>query len=210
MAHSKSSFGTLVQYLSYNIRMNFHKPLIRGLLECLLSAALYMGFFYFNNYITASIEDAQGVNWIFIPAGLRIFLTLIFDYAGAAGLVLASLLINYIGFYQTDLVTSLGIGVICGLAPLLGRHFVIHNLKVSPDLSNINMQQLLGSITAYSFLSSGLHQLWFVARGLDSGSANHFIAMFTGDIAGSILFIAIIKYGIDFIKQKSNRTNLLD
>ena len=183
---------------------------MRSLLECLLSAALYMGFFYFNGFITASIEDARGVNWIFIPAGLRIFLTLIFDYAGAAGLVLASLLINYIGFYQTDLVTNLGIGVICGLAPLLGRHFVIHNLKVSPDLSNINMQQLLGSITAYSFLSSGLHQLWFVARGLDSGSANHFIAMFTGDMAGSILFIAIIKYGIDFIKQKSNKTNLLD
>jgi len=29
-------------------------------------------------------------------------------------------------------------------------------------------------------------------------------------MAGSILFIAIIKYGIDFIKQKSNKTNLLD
>lgn len=72
------------------------------------------------------------------------------------------------------------------------------------------MQQLLGSIAAYSFLSSGLHQLWFVARGLNSGGANHFIAMFIGDMAGSILFIAIIKYGIDFIKQKSNKTNLLD
>ena len=190
--------------------MNFNKPWLRAPIECLLSAALYMGFFYFNSYITASIEDAQGVNWIFIPAGLRIFLTLIFDFAGAAGLVLASLLINYIGFYETDLVTNLGIGVICGLAPLLGRHFVIHNLKVSPDLSNINMQQLLGSITAYSFLSAGLHQLWFVTRGLNSGGANHFIAMFIGDMAGSILFVAIIKYGIDFVKQKNNRTNLLD
>ena len=195
---------------TYNILMNFLKPSIRSLLECLLSAALYMGFFYFNGYITASIEDAQGVNWIFIPAGLRIFLTLIFDYAGAAGLMLAALLINYIGFYQADLATNLGISIICGLAPLLGRHFVIHNLKVSPDLSNISVQQLLGSITAYSFLSSGLHQLWFIARGLDSGGADHFIAMFTGDMVGSILFITIIKYGIDFIKQRSNKTNLLD
>lgn len=195
---------------TYNILMNFLKPPIRSLLECLLSATLYMGFFYFNGYITASIEDAQGVNWIFIPAGLRIFLTLIFDYAGAAGLMLAALLINYIGFYQADLATNLGISIICGLAPLLGRHFVIHNLKVSADLSNITVQQLLGSIAAYSFLSSGLHQLWFITRGLDSGGADHFIAMFTGDMVGSILFIAIIKYGIDFIKQRSNKTNLLD
>ena len=80
--------------------MNFNQSWVRSLLECLLSAALYMGFFYFNSYITASIEDAQGVNWTFIPAGLRIFLTLIFDFAGAAGLVLASLLINYIGFMK--------------------------------------------------------------------------------------------------------------
>jgi hypothetical protein len=34
--------------------------------------------------------------------------------------------------------------------------------------------------------------------------------MFIGDMAGSVLLIAVIKYGIDFIKQKSNRTNLLD
>jgi len=180
------------------------------LFEIIISAALYMAFFYFNQYITASLEDAKGVNWIFLPAGIRIFITLILDYSGAIGLAIASILINYIGFYELDFTSTVGIAVICGIAPLLGRHFVIHNLKVQPDLSNVSMSQLLIIIAAYSLLSSGLHQLWFAARDLDSGSWNHFIAMFCGDVAGSILFVAAIKYGIDLLKNRLGRDNLIE
>jgi hypothetical protein len=178
--------------------------------EATLSAALYVMFFYFNQFITESFEMSMGVNWIFLPAGIRIFVTLIFDYSGAIGLAMASLLINYIGFYEIDLVSTLGIALICGIAPLLGRLFVIHTFKVRADLSNISMKQLLAIIIAYSLLSSGLHQLWFVTRGLDSGSWNHFIAMFCGDVAGSILFVVIIKYGIDLVKSQLGKKNLIE
>lgn len=194
----------------HNYSMPYLKASSQFLLEVLISAALYMAFFYFNQAITAPLEMAKGVSWIFLPAGIRIFITLILDYSGAIGLAVASILINYIGFYELDFTSTLGIAVICGVAPLLGRHFVIHNLKVHADLSNISMRQLLLIIIAYSLLSSGLHQLWFSARGLDSGSWNHFIAMFCGDIAGSILFVAVIKYGIDFIKGRLGRDNLIE
>jgi hypothetical protein len=190
--------------------MRYLKASSQFLFEVVISAALYMAFFYFNQAITAPLEEAKGVNWIFLPAGIRIFITLILDYSGALGLAIASLLINYIGFYQLDFTSTLGIAVICGVAPLLGRHFVIHNLKVQPDLSNISLKQLIVIIVAYSLLSSGLHQLWFAARGLDSGSWNHFIAMFCGDIAGSILFVAVIKYGIDLLKSRMGRDNLIE
>ena len=65
------------------------------LFEIIISAALYMAFFYFNQAITAPLEQAKGVNWIFLPAGIRIFITLILDYSGAIGLVIASLFINW-------------------------------------------------------------------------------------------------------------------
>jgi len=190
--------------------MPYLKASSQFLFEVIISAALYMTFFYFNQAITAPLEEAKGINWIFLPAGIRIFITLILDYSGAIGLVIASLLINYIGFFETDFISTLGIAVICGLAPLLGRHFVIHNLKIRPDLSNISLKQLLIIIFAYSLLSSGLHQLWFMVRGLDSGSWNHFVVMFCGDVAGSILFIAVIKYGIDLVKSRLGRDNLIE
>jgi hypothetical protein len=194
----------------HNLCMHSFKASSQFLFEVLISAALYMAFFYFNQTVTAPLEDIKGVNWIFLPAGIRIFLTLIMGYSGAIGLAIASLLINYIGFYELDLISTFGIAAICGLAPLMGRHFVIHNLKVQADLSNISFTELLVTIVAYSLLSSGLHQLWFVTRGLDSGSWNHFLAMFCGDIAGSILFVAVIKYGIDLVKSKIGRNNLIE
>jgi hypothetical protein len=200
----------LYAFKFHNYSMPYLRAFSQFLFEVAISAALYMAFFYFNQSITAPLEEARGVNWIFLPAGLRIFLTLILDYSGAIGLTIASLLINYIGFYELDFTSTLGIAVICGVAPLLGRHFVINNLKVQSDLSNISLKQLLVIIVAYSFLSSGLHQLWFAARGLDSGSWNHFVAMFCGDIAGSILFVAVIKYGIDLVKGRLGRDNLIE
>jgi hypothetical protein len=200
----------LYAFKFHNYSMPYLRAFSQFLFEVAISAALYMAFFYFNQSITAPLEEARGVNWIFLPAGLRIFLTLILDYSGAIGLAIASLLINYIGFYELDFTSTLGIAVICGVAPLLGRHFVINNLKVQSDLSNISLKQLLVIIVAYSFLSSGLHQLWFAARGLDSGSWNHFVAMFCGDIAGSILFVAVIKYGIDLVKGRLGRDNLIE
>jgi len=200
----------LYAFKFHNYSMPYLRAFSQFLFEVAISAALYMAFFYFNQSITAPLEEARGVNWIFLPAGLRIFLTLILDYSGAIGLAIASLLINYIGFYDYGFTSTLGIAVICGVAPLLGRHFVIHNLKVQPDLSNISLKQLLVIIVAYSLLSSGLHQLWFAARGLDSGSWNHFVAMFCGDVAGSILFVAVIKYGIDLVKGRLGRDNLIE
>jgi hypothetical protein len=51
-------------------------------------------------------------------------------------------------------------------------------------------------------MSAGLHQIWFELRGLESGSLDHFLVMFIGDIAGSILLIALIKYSIDLLKHR--------
>jgi len=54
----------------------------------------------------------------------------------------------------------------------------------------------------YAALSAGAHQLWFSVEGLgDAGTFNHFVVMFIGDILGSILLIAVIKYSLDTLKK---------
>jgi hypothetical protein len=70
--------------------MRYLKASSQFLFEIIFSAALYMAFFYFNQTITTPLEQAKGVNWIFLPAGIRIFITLILDYSGAIGLAIAS------------------------------------------------------------------------------------------------------------------------
>ena len=171
------------------------------LLGVLISALLYSALFFFNDWITETVKYDLGVSWIYLPAGLRLFLILIFGLAGAIGIAAASFAISYFGVFPTDLLTCIGIGLISGFAPLFAKWVVVSNTYISNDLSNLSMQKILLCIVIYALMSSGFHQYWFMLRDLESGSINHFLVMFAGDVAGSILLIALIKYGIDLMRR---------
>jgi hypothetical protein len=167
----------------------------------LISVLAYASLFYLNAWLTAHLSYGLGVNWIYLPAGLRLFLTLIFGIPGALGIALASFLISYLGKFSQELMTCLGVGLISGFAPYLARIFVMSNINISSDLSNLSLPKLIICILIYSALSAGLHQWWFAVRGLDeAGSFNHFLVMFIGDILGAVVLIGLVKYGLDLLK----------
>jgi hypothetical protein len=174
------------------------------LLGTALSALLYSALFFLNDRLTEVLKYDLGVSWIYLPAGLRLFLILIFGLAGAIGIAFASFTISYFGVFPPDLVTCIGIGLISGFAPLFAKWVVVSNTYVSNDLSNLSMQKILLCIVIYALMSSGFHQCWFMLRDLESASINHFLVMFVGDIAGSILLIAVIKYSIDLLKRSKS------
>jgi hypothetical protein len=171
------------------------------LLGVFISALLYSALFFFNDWLTETLKYDLGVSWIYLPAGLRLFLILIFGLAGAIGIAFASFTISYFGVFSPDLVTCIGIGLISGFAPLFAKWVVVSNTYVSNDLSNLSMQKILLCIVIYALMSSGFHQYWFMLRDLESASISHFLVMFAGDVAGSILLIALIKYGIDLMRR---------
>ena len=167
-----------------------------------ISAFAYIFLFYINALLTSELIFGLGVNWIYLPAGLRLFLTLIFGLPGAMGIALASFLISYLGELPHDFTLCLGVGLVSGLAPYLARAFVISNTDLQTDLGNLSLQKLLSCIFIYALLSASLHQLWYATTGLENtGTFNHFLVMFVGDVFGSILLIAVVKYGLDILKK---------
>jgi len=177
------------------------------LVGTLISALLYSALFFFNDWLTETIKYDLGVSWIYLPAGLRLFLILIFGLSGAIGIAAASFAISYFGVFPPDLVTCIGIGLISGFAPLLAKWVVVSNIPINNDLSNLSIQKIILCIVIYALMSSGFHQYWFVLRDLESGSINHFLVMFIGDVAGSILLITLIKYGIDLMRRGAPRAS---
>lgn len=166
-----------------------------------ISAFSYAALFYLNDWLTSSLVYGLGVNWIYLPAGLRLFLTLVFALPGAVGIAVASFLICWLGAFPQDLITCLGVGLISGFAPYLARIFVMSNISIAADLSDLSLPKLLLCILIYAALSAGLHQCWFATRGLDNaGSVNHLMVMFIGDILGTVLLIALIKTGLDLMR----------
>lgn len=134
-------------------------------------------------------------------------MTLIFSYNSAIGLSIAALIINYLTDFPHDLITTFGIAVVCGFSPLISRLFVINHFQVDPDLNNITAQQLILIILIFALFNSGLHQLWFITRSLEIGGWNSFVAMFIGDILGSIVFLIVFKYGFLPIIKKFGKFN---
>ena len=173
-----------------------------GMMNVIISVFAYTLLFYINSWITTELVFGLGVNWIYLPAGLRLFLTLIFGLPGAMGIAIASTLISYYGELSSDLAICIGTGLISGFAPYLARIFVFSNVKLESDLSNLNLQKLLLCIVIYALMSAGLHQYWYAAVGLENtGSVNHFAVMAIGDVMGSILLIALIKSGLDLLRR---------
>ena len=173
-----------------------------GMMNVIISVFAYTLLFYINSWITTELVFGLGVNWIYLPAGLRLFLTLIFGLPGAIGIAIASTLISYYGELSSDLAICIGTGLISGFAPYLARIFVFSNVKLESDLSNLNLQKLLLCIVIYALMSAGLHQYWYATLGLENtGSVNHFAVMAIGDVMGSILLIALIKSGLDLMRR---------
>lgn len=167
-----------------------------------ISALAYALLFYANDWLTKSLVFSFGVNWIFLPAGLRLFLTLIFGLPAALGIALSSFLISYYGYFPEDLFVCIGTGLISGFAPYFARVLLLKNIQLAPDLSDLSMPKLIICILVFAILSAGAHQLWFSASGFeDSGSLNYFMVMFIGDVLGSVLLIAIIKYSLDSLRK---------
>jgi len=167
-----------------------------------ISAMAYTFLFYLNAWLTNTLVFGLGVNWIYLPAGLRLFLTLLFGLPGAVGIATASFLISFYGDFPHDLTVCVGVGLISGFAPYLARYFVFNNLRLESNLSNLNFPKLIACILIYSLLSAGLHQWWFSMMMLeDAGSVNHFLVMFIGDVLGSLLLISLIKYCLDLLRK---------
>jgi hypothetical protein len=167
----------------------------------ILSALAYAVLFYVNSWLTVYLTYGLGVNWIYMPAGLRLFLTLILGLPGALGISLASFLISYLVVFPQELTTCIGVALISGFAPYLARIFVLSNVNLSSDLSNLSFPKLIICTLIYAALSAGLHQWWFGIRGLDdTGSLNHFVAMFSGDVLGTVLLIVLIKYSLNLMR----------
>lgn len=175
----------------------------------LLCGLLYTFLFYINHWLTQLVEAAPGVNWIYLPAGLRLFLVLIFGLPGAIGIMVASMIITFYRDFGINLLTIIGIGLISGFAPYLARYLVIRNLKIATDLGNLSMQTIFLCVLIFAALSSTLHQVWFEFRGFESGSLENTLIMLIGDVLGSLLLISIVKVSIDIYKRFSKKQSLL-
>lgn len=162
------------------------------LASIVFTAIMYFGFFNLNEFFFSVLVFSPGVNWIFLPAGLRLLFTLLFGWEGAIGIGLGSLAIMFVDFPEFDSTTALVTAAISAGAPYLVYRVVLA-LGMPITLQRLTAAKLSLLIVAYAACSAFLHQVWFVLRDFSPNLLTGFGAMFIGDLGGTLIIIYALK-----------------
>ena len=158
----------------------------------LATIALFCAMLAMNEWLFRWLEFAPGINFVYLPAGMRLLCTLLFAEAGAVGLLLVSWAVSFQVFFPGQFERPFVGGIIAAVAPYLVYRLARRCYGLQASLANLTSPRLLVLVFAYSLASPGLHHLYFAWAG-QQDLARGFVAMFIGDLTGSLLVIYGIK-----------------
>jgi len=142
-----------------------------------------------NELFLLRFEFAPGINWIYLPAGVRLLATLLFAEAGAIGLFLVGWAACVLLFFPGDPVRSLAGAFLGSAAPYLVYLLMRHRFGLHASLRNLTPARLLWCALVYSIASPLLHHLWFGLVEHKPDLLRSFIAMATGDFCGTLVVL---------------------
>lgn len=163
-------------------------PLTFGhlLLAC-LSAALFFIAFELNDLFLRSFEYRHGVNWIFLPAGLRVLLVLIMGAPGALGILLGTWLLDFNATGSLAQGVWLN-GLVSGGVPLALMRAMQHLRLLPQRLSELDRAQIVVFTLLYAALNALGHQgVWWVLKQPGQVLWLDVWPMFVGDALGVVL-----------------------
>lgn len=146
-----------------------------------------------NEWVFTGLEFTRGINWIYLPAGVRLLSTLVFGASGSVGLLLVSWLVSFFYFFPDDPVRAFAGGILSAAGPYLSFCLAQRLYGLQASLANLTPRRLLLLILGCSVASPTLHHLWFFASCASPNLIPGFLAMFVGDLSGTLIVIYIMK-----------------
>lgn len=171
----------------------------------LASAFLFLVVFLANEWFfnSASFEFVRGVNWIYLPAGMRLLCTLLFGGAGAIGILIASWITCVFYFFPDDPLRSFAGGIASAAAPYLVYKLAQYFYGLQVSLANLDARRLLLLSLAYAIANPSLHHAWLLLRGDPVGQG--FFVMVIGDLLGTLVVIYTMKLVLSLIPLPAAR-----
>lgn len=166
------------------------------------SALLFLLSFGLNEWLFAGSEFVRGINWIYLPAGMRLLCTLLFGGAGALGVLLASCLTSLLYYFPGDLERALFGAASSAAAPYLVYLLAQKMFGLQASLANLTAQRLLWLVVLYALASPLLHHVGFWLHGDMHATLTGFLVMFGGDLLGSLVVVYTMKSLLWLLSRK--------
>jgi len=159
-----------------------------------------------NEWIFTRLEFAPGINWVYMPAGMRLLSTLLFGTAGAVGLLLVSWLACFFYFFPDDVVRSFMGGILATAAPYMAYRVAQRAYGLHASLANLSPSRLLNCVLGYSVASPLLHHIWFAIRGDTDNLLHSFVVMAVGDLTGTLIVIYTMKMLLSLVPTLNHKS----
>lgn len=161
---------------------------------------LFLAMLALNEWLFRQLEFAPGINWVYLPAGMRLLCTLLFAGAGAIGLLIVSWGVSFL-LFPDDFTRAFVGGIIAALAPYLVYRVARHLYGLQASLANLTPRRLLVLSVAYAIASPLLHHVWFAFQGQDD-LLRGFAVMFVGDLVGTLFVIYAMKLALFLLPRR--------
>ncbi|WP_213959436.1 hypothetical protein [Variovorax sp. dw_954] len=160
--------------------------MISAVLQVLGTAALWVGLFKFNDFLFGSVGLCLVINWVFVPAAVRLISVLLFGMRGALGLWIGTLLTNhaFASSWHSIIVAFLSAGG--ALAALcIGRRW----LQLPASLQGLTPGKLFQLSVFVAICNSVPHNIFFWITGFMPDLWTGIGPMFIGDLLGILLVL---------------------
>ena len=160
----------------------------------------FLGLNWINELVFLPIEQSQGINWVFIPAGVRLLSTIFFGLAGFEGLLLVGIYLNFFHFHFDSGFRAWSGAVSGALGPYLAALLVKHWFALEPLLKGLTAHRLLFTGVLCGFMSPAFHHTFtWILTGDVHWTA--LAAMIIGDTVGILIVLCVAKGAISLIDR---------
>jgi hypothetical protein len=173
-----------------------------------LTALVFLGFNWMNELAFIQFEQSKGINWVFLPAGIRLLSTLLFGLAGFEGLLLAGI---YLNFHHFDFGSDYRAwsGAFAGaLGPYLASLFARHWFDLRPRLKGLTPRRLLFTGVLCGVMSPVFHHalMWVLSGTVDWTAL---AVMIVGDTVGILIVLGMAKGAIALAERHRPATQFM-
>jgi glucose-6-phosphate-specific signal transduction histidine kinase len=156
-----------------------------------------VGLYDINHWVMVScFENAPNIAWLFLPAGVRLILIMVFEERSLLGLFLGAL---STGWIFNELTLSLWlitlISLIATLAPYLAYLIVKrYKFELDGDLVNLNLDTIVSLALGTALLSALGHHLAFKLNEEIFGvqGLSLILTFFAGDLVGILVILVLV------------------
>jgi hypothetical protein len=158
--------------------------------------------FHLNAFVFSTLEISTFINWVFIPAGLRLVAVLLFNRNAIVGLFVGALMTSMDS--EISLASLIVLSFLSAVNPYIAYKVSNALLKVKSSLIELTPNQLLLMSVMSAFFNTIFHNFYFYFSGLTQEFWMNSVKMFTGDLIGCLIVLYTFSFSIKLVK-KSNR-----